>query len=371
MSLRLEFAERARVEGANLRALCREYAISPPTAYKWLARYGADGPAGLGDRSRRPTTSPRRTGEAMEQAIRELRSRHPTWGGRKLRAALRQQGQAGVPSASTITAILHRAGLIDPSASAAHRPYQRFVRERPNELWQLDFKGPFTLPDGTRAQALSVLDDHSRFCLGLTACANQQTATVQAALTQLFRTSGCPERILVDNGSPWGDDWIHHHTPLTVWLLHLDIPTSHGAPYHPQTQGKVERFHRTLKEDLLATATFPDLATAQVELDTWRECYNTLRPHEAIGLVPPSQRYQPSPRGFPEHLPPIEYPPGSLVRKVQAGGELWLRGQTYRIASAFHGYPVALRESAQDGVLDVYFRSYQVGRLDLRTPAAP
>jgi transposase InsO family protein len=371
MSLRLEFAERASVEGANVRALCREYEISPPTAYKWLARYRADGPAGLRDRSRRPLTSPTRTGEDLEQALLQLRAAHPAWGGRKLRAVLRQQGQVGVPSASTITAVLQRQGRIDPATSAAHRPYRRFVREHPNELWQLDFKGPFTLPDGTRAQALSVIDDHSRFCLGLTACANQQTATVQGALTQLFRTYGCPERVLTDNGSPWGDDWTHRHTRLTVWLLHLDIPTSHGAPYHPQTQGKVERFHRTLKEELLAATIFPNLSAVQTGLDGWRDGYNTQRPHEALGLVPPAERYQPSPRVFPEHRPPIEYPPGSLVRKVQAGGELWLQGRTYRIASAFQGYPVALTESDQDGILAVYFRSYRVGHLDLRAPAAP
>jgi transposase InsO family protein len=363
--------QRASQEGANVRALCREFGISPPTAYKWLARYRAEGRAGLLERSRRPTTSPRRTDETLTQQVMELRTAHPTWGGRKLQAVLLQQGVASVPSASTITALLQRQGLIDPAVSATHHPYQRFTHQRPTELWQMDFKGPVTTADGGQRQVLSVVDDHSRFCVGLIACPNQQTAIVQTALTDLFRTYGCPERILADNGSPWGNDWTHRYTPLTVWLLHLDIPTSHGRPYHPQTQGKVERFHRTLHAELLSTGPFPDQAAIQAGLHTWRAEYNALRPHEAVGLRPPLQCYQPSSRPFPESLPPIEYPPGSLVRRVQAEGELHLHGRVFRIARAFRGYPVLLRESPQDGLLDVYFRSYPVAHLDLRSPTGP
>ena len=363
MSLREDFVVRATVPGANVRALCREFGISAKTGYKWVNRFRAHGYPGLTDRSRRPKQSPSRTPLAMEEAVLRLRTEHPAWGARKLRARLRALGTEGVPSASTITAVLHRHGQIDPTEAAKHRPWQRFEHEAPNDLWQMDFKGPFLAVMG-RLHALTVLDDHSRFCVGLEACRDQRGTTVQDRLTAIFRSYGLPERMLMDNGAPWGDDRDHPYTALTVWLLRLGIGLSHGRPYHPQTQGKDERFHRTLIVELLAPHIFVDRAECQAEFDRWRQVYNVERPHDALGLDPPGKRYQPSVRTFPEHLPPLEYDSHEVVRKVQAGGEIAFQGRTFRVGNAFRGYQVALREGADDGLYHVYFGQHCIAKID-------
>ena len=155
---------------------------------------------------------------------------------------------------------------------------------------------------------------------------------------------------------------------MTVWLLRLGVRVSHSRPYHPQTQGKVERFHRTLEEELLRRHTFQDLAQCQAQFDPWRERYNLERPHEALELAVPVSRYHPSPRPFPAALPPIEYPARSVVRKVQAEGVIHFRGRIFSVGKAFRGYPVALHPAVTDGVFAVYFCTHKVADIDLRNP---
>ncbi|HXU59636.1 MAG TPA: helix-turn-helix domain-containing protein, partial [Verrucomicrobiae bacterium] len=196
MLLRREFVMLARQDGSNIRALCRRYGIQPRIGYKWLARYEAQGEAGLADRPRRPHGSPDRTPAAVEAKVLALRRKHPCWGGRKLRRRLLELGEKEVPSASTVTAILHRHGLIDPQESAQRMAVRRFERAAPNELWQMDYKGHFATAAG-RCHPLTVLDDHSRFALAIAACADERSATVQTVLTGVFRRYGLPERMLM------------------------------------------------------------------------------------------------------------------------------------------------------------------------------
>ena len=204
VSLRLDFIKLALTTDANFSQLCRKFGISRKTGYKWLHRYLEEGSAGLRDRSRRPHTSPNRTSATMEQRVLSLRDKHPAWGGRKIHKRLEVLGMDNVPPPSTITEILRRHGRMDPQESIKHRPWQRFEAEAPNQLWQMDFKGHFPLVNGERCHPLSVLDDHSRFCLGLQACGNERRETVQGRLTAIFRRYGMPEQLLVDNGPPWG-----------------------------------------------------------------------------------------------------------------------------------------------------------------------
>jgi len=357
----------ALTEGCNRRELCKRFGISPKTGYKWLRRYQSDGSGGLQERSRRPHHSPEQTDENIEHAIIALRGKHPDWGGRKLRRRLLDLGYCDVPAPSTITDVLRRHGLLDRVLAGQVRDYQRFEHPYPNGLWQMDFKGHFALDRG-RCHPLTVLDDHSRFNLALRACRNEQGVTVQGELTGTFQHYGLPERMLVDNGSPWGNDTQSQITPLTVWLMRLGIGVTHARPYHPQTLGKDERFHRTLKREVLSHTVFHHLDQCQHRFDQWREIYNLERPHEALELDVPAQHYKPSRRTFPETLPPIEYGPGETVRKVQAKGELFYRGQVYRIPKALRGYPVALRPTGQDGILTVCFCQTQVAEIDLRNP---
>jgi transposase InsO family protein len=369
VSLRLEFVHLAGQPGANIRELCRRFDIAPKTAYKWLARFQDQGAHGLLDRSRRPARSPERTPDDLEQQVLQLRRQHPAWGGRKLRARLQTLGVPDVPAASTITAILRRHGLIDPEQAAAHRPCRRFEHDAPNRLWQLDFKGHFATDQG-RCHPLTIVDDHSRFALGLFACADERTQTVQGHLTCVFRRYGLPERILCDNGPPWGSGPDAEHTPLTVWWLRLGIRVCHGRPYHPQTQGKDERFHRTLKAEVLQGASFRTPADCQPRFDAWRELYNHERPHESLALAVPASRYQASVRSFPEELPPLLYEPPMLVRKVQPTGRISFRGREVKIGKAFAGYTLGVRPTTTEGLWEVYFGAHQVATLDERVEDA-
>jgi len=367
MERREEFVTLARAESSNKRALCRRFGISPTTGYKWLKREAGEGRTGLVDRSRRPAHSPGRTPAAMEARVLALRDAHPAWGGRKLARRLRDMGVADVPSPSTITEILRRHGRLDEARSASHRRFVRFEHAAPNDLWQMDFKGHFALGHG-RCHPLTVLDDHSRFALGLQACADERAQTVQERLVAIFRQYGLPWRILADNGSPWGDDADSPHTLLTVWLLRLGVAVSHGRPYHPQTQGKAERFHRSLKAELIDRRPFANLEECQRHFDGWRHVYNTERPHQAIELNPPISRYRVSARPFPETLPPIEYDNGDIVRRVDAAGKLSFKNKTFRVGRAFRGYQVALRPTNNDGCFDVFFDHHPIATINLDTP---
>jgi len=367
MDLRLEFVMLARQEGTNMADLCRRFGISRKTGYKWLARATGEA-AALRDRPRRPRHSPRRTPAAMETAVLAVRSQHPCWGGRKIARRLTDLGETAVPAPSTVTAILRRHGVA-LGGGATTGPFQRFERSRPNELWQMDFKGHFALASG-RCHPLTVLDDCARFNLCLAACGNEQGGTVRGHLTATFRRYGLPEWLIADNGGPWGDGPNTPYTPLGVWLLRLGIGLSHSRPYHPQTLGKDERFHRTLKAELLGGPPFEDLAHCQQAFDRWRRVYNCERPHQALDMAVPAARYRPSPRPFPETLPPIEYAPEHQVRRVQQRGWISFKGTEFRLPKAFAGYPVGLMPTPVDGVWHVIFASQHIAKLDLRNGTA-
>jgi len=368
MVVRREFVELCSVEGANISELCRRFGVSRKTGYKWLSRFRESGVCGLEDQSRRPIHSPSQTSSIVESEVLKLRESHPAWGGRKLRRRLQDQGITEVPSASTITEILRRQGKLSETVSSTG-PYQRFERARPNELWQMDFKGHFGMINGNRCHPLTVLDDHSRFSLVLQACSHEQGSLVQSVLSSTFRVYGLPEAMLMDNGSPWGNDRQSPWTPLTVWLLRLGVRVLHGRPYHPQTQGKEERFHRTLRAEVLQGRTFADLDESQKRFNAWRPVYNFERPHEALGLSVPGSRYQASSRRFPEQLPAMEFSAIDLVRKVQGKGEFSFRGQSWFVSKAFKGEHVGLRPTTTDGVWNVWFGCQCLGEFNEREMA--
>ena len=198
MSLRKEFVLMASEPGSNIRKLCRQFRISSRTAYKWLKRYEEEGEVGLSDRSRRPKHVYHQTVKEMENKVLEVHA-ETSWGGRKIASVLLDQGYEGVPHPNTITGILRRAGKLDEEECQKHKPVERFERGYANELWQMDFKGHFPLEHG-RCHALTVLDDHSRYCISLRACANERSSTVKGQLEIIFREYGLPEAILCDNG---------------------------------------------------------------------------------------------------------------------------------------------------------------------------
>ena len=369
MSLREEFLALSGNAEVSFSELCRRFSISRKTGYKWRGRYRESGVSGLADRSRRPRHSPRRSESAMEEKVLAVRDRYG-WGARKIKTYLERAGE-GPLAKSTVHEILLRHDRVSHEPQKTVGPFRRFEKERPNQLWQMDFKGHFLLGDHKRCHPLTVLDDHSRYSLCLKACPNERTATVQQQLIETFRRYGLPEQMLMDNGPPWGNDLLHRYTPLTVWLMHLGIAISHGRPYHPQTQGKEERFHRSLKAEVLAQRVFADFECMQHRFDEWRHCYNHLRPHEALDMQVPAGRYQPSPRSFPEQLPEIEYGSTDKVRKVEVNGKITFRRRRIHIGKAFSGYHLGLRPSTADDVYDVYFATHRIAQADLNRPGLP
>lgn len=363
MSARREFVFLANYPDANIRALCRRFGVSSATAYKWLDRFQNEGASGLADRSRRPHHSPRKTAPLLEDAVLSLRRQHPAWGGRKLHQRLLDLGQQQVPSASTITAILKRHQMIEAAEAVKHQAFLRFEHDAPNDLWQMDFKGDFAVARG-RCYPLTMLDDHSRFALAVLACPKISTELARPLLTTVFRRYGLPRRITCDNGPPWGSS-NSKYTKLAVWLMRLGIAVSHSRPRHPQTQGKDERFHRTLQAEVLRYLEADNLALCQDRFEQWRHVYNTERPHEALGLKVPATRYQPSQRSYPERLPVIEYGPDDIVRKVRGYGHIKYKSREYHIGKAFAGLCVALRFTTTDGLLDVYFCQHRIGQINL------
>jgi transposase InsO family protein len=366
MTLRTEFTALAQSQGVTVSELARRFGISRKTAYKWLARAKADEP--MTDRSRRPHSSPTRTDEVIEQVLIELRQAHPCWGGRKLRQVLIDRGQADVPAPSTITHILRRHGLMPERTVGQGRSWKRFEHESPNDLWQMDFKGTIAVGTG-RCDPLTVLDDHSRYNVVLRATPDMRSATVQAVLTETFRQHGLPVRMNMDNGSPWGSPSGQSRglSELTLWLVRVGIQVSFSTPAHPQTNGKDERFHRSLKAEVITGRVFTDHAHVQRAFDAWRNVYNTVRPHQGIGMAVPSSRYRPSPRLFPEVLPAIEYSPHDQVVVVKWNGVVSFKGQTLKVSNALRGMPIAFRaDDSQDGVYTLYFSHHRLMQIDLR-----
>lgn len=357
---RREFVHLAGQPGANISELCRRFQISRKTGYKWLGRVD------LEDQSRRPRTSPSRTTQDLEAKVLAVRDRHPAWGARKIAHVLMRDQQIAL-AVSTVNAVLQRHGRISERASQAAVPWKRFEHEAANDLWQMDFKGHFAT-GAQRCHPLTVLDDHSRFNIVLQALGNEQTGEVRSVLQRTFERYGLPQRINTDNGPPWGTAGQGTLSGLGVWLIRLGVRLSHSRPLHPQTNGKDERFHRTLMAEVLTHRQFRDLDHAQEHMARWRHVYNFERPHQGIDMATPASRYTPSTRAMPHKLPPIEYVPGDLVRRVQQGGLISLCGRQFRVGSALQGQPVACRPLAQDGSFAVFFCHQKVAQISLADP---
>jgi len=366
VSLRKEFVSLASQDGSNMALLCRRFGISRPTGYKWLCRFRESVAEKFENRSTRPHSSPLKTDAAMESRVIELRRKHPMRGARTIgRMLLNSGGESLAPS--TINSIFRRNGLIEPDESSKHQAFTRFEKAAPNELWQMDYKGHFALDQG-RCHPLTVIDDHSRYAVGLFACGNERTETVREHLTAIFRRYGLPRAILCDNGSPWGSAGAEDaYTKLAVWLMQLGVHVLHGKPHHPQTQGKNERFNRTLKAETLQQR-YEDLRGCQERFEKWRQEYNWERPHHALNLEVPGARYRPSARAFPETLPEPEYTGTNLeVRCVHNNGSIMIGKKRSKIGLAFAGLKVAIERSTIKDVWTVRFYGQIIKTLDRRS----
>ena len=353
---RVRFVVEASLGEKALSCLCAEYGISRPTGHLWLARYRAGGVAAIAERSRRPHRSPTRTSRDLEQRVIELRQCYPDWGARKLQVLLGRQG-IELPL-STIHRILLRNRLV--SEADRHSPaVKRFERERPNELWQMDFKGPKNWPQPVGP--LSVIDDHSRYLIALRATGRMDGELVKKHLEQAFRECGLPEAMLMDHGTPWWN-WqsFSGRTHLSLWLMRQGIRLYWSGIRHPQTQGKVERFHGSLQRALDRRG--GPAGDRQEWLDAFRREHNYIRPHEALGMQTPGQLWQPSQRRYNPCPPSWDYPQGAWTLKVDCQGTIDIEGRRWRIGKTLAGERVHIQPIEQRYL--VYYCATLVRELD-------
>jgi putative transposase len=368
MELRLAFNQRYAVGQCSMTELCDQFGISRKTAYKWVARYAAEGRAGLTDRSRRPHTSPRATDPYLVERLCAARRRHPTWSARKLLAVLRREEPAQAwPARSTGCGLLQAHGLVRvrrrrdrtrapaaPLAPAGH----------PNDVWTTDFKGEFRTGDGQYCYPLTLRDGFSRYVLRCDGLRRKQTDGVRACFTRAFAEFGLPDRIRSDNGEPFAGTGLTRLSRLSVWWMRLGIHPERIALGHPEQNGSHEQFHRVLKAE---TTRPPAAHVAAQHRRFQRFCreYNEERPHEALQDQPPASVYRPSWRPFPRRLPPLEYPGHAEVRRVTAFGQVSWRGRSLYLTEVLGGESVAFEE-VDDGIWTVWFATLRVARFEER-----
>jgi len=364
---REKFVKEAISKTKSFAALCREYNISRPTGYLWLGRYNEG--EGFHDKSHAPFNTPNKTSEEMESLIIDARSKEPAIGAAKIKKMLENNGHIDIPCMSTVNAILKRNNLISKEASLAATPNKRFEKEEPNIMWQCDFKGHYGLLDGTRCHPLSVLDDRSRYCTCADAKGNERHDGVKGSFINCYRRYGMPIILLCDNGNPWGASQSGGVTKFEVWMMELGVLTIHIRARHPQTQGKVERFNGSFKSERLKFYTPFDLPDANRQRLEYMRFYNNERPHHALNMDTPAQHYSPSTREYPETIGEWEYGGEYALRRIKSSGYLTIGGQGYFLSEAYAGKTIAVKPSLVDGVVNLYFRQFKIGKLSLKENA--
>lgn len=361
MEQKIAFVKEMPVRQGDFAALCRRFGISRKTGYKWRRRFEDQGTiVSLEDRSRRPHHSPRRVDDELIRRIQELRA-PDGWGARKIAYLLWEEGVE--VSVATVHRTLLRRKMVSRLDKHAPAP-ERFERPEPNDLLQVDFKGPMGR-GSVQDQPLTVLDDHSRFVLGLYSMADHSLERVRERLVIVFEKWGCPRQMLFDHGTPWwstSNGW--GLSRLSVFLMEHNIELIFGRVAHPQTQGKVERFHRTLHRSMMRQGVPAKWEQWQGRYDGFVERYNHHRPHEALGMQRPVQRYRPSPRAYQDEVAPWIYPEGLGVKRVDANGMIRVEGRRCFVCEALTGHQVATEQIGQQ--ILVRFRHMYVRELNLR-----
>ena len=361
--MREEFVKRVLSEEKSKSALCREYGISRPTGDKWIKRYQND--ETLSDKSRAPFKTVNKTPEEMEKFIVDYRKKYPAIGAVKIHRMLQDEGYTNIPCPSTINEIFKRNGLITKEASLAATPTKRFQKEQPNEMWQADFKGDFLMQDKQRCFPLNILDDCTRFNLCCEPLPNVRFETVKPVVERIFYEYGMPFSFLCDNGNPWGTSQGMGFSVFEVWFMDLGILTLHGRILHPQTQGKEESFNGSMKRELLKYTTINDLCDAKEKFDRYRDFFNNKRPHHSLNLNTPASHYTKSTKEYATKIEQWEYPQDCVIHKVKSTGYFSYKGRSYFLSESFANREIAIRESSINGCVNLYYRQFIIGRLNL------
>jgi len=329
-------------DGWRVVEVARRLGVSPQSVHTWIARYHQGGLAALADRSHRPQSCPHQITPETEAASCELRREHPGWGPRRLEHQLRRHGLQPVPSRSSIYRCLRRHGLIELRRRRKRRDeFRRWERDRPMQLWQMDVMGGVELDDGTELKMVTGVDDHSRFCVAAGLVRRATSKAVCEVLGASLRRWGIPDEILTDNGRCFTGRFGPH--PVEVLfdrvLRENGISHRHTGVRSPTTTGKIERFHQSLRREFLADRVFPSLEQAQAELDAWVEAYNTGRPHQALDMATPAERFRLTPvskDGVSVPVDAAEDHPGQWVlRRVASNGVVSVDNQMFSVGNAY------------------------------------
>ena len=359
--LRKEFAEAAQ-SSFNFSELCREFGITRATGYKWLKRYEMDEP--LTDRSRRPSITANKTSEEKELQIVETRSKHPGWGAKKIKVSLENKG-VEMPCIKTVNNILNRYGCISKEESLKHKAFTCFEKERCNEMWQTDFKGEFKMRDGNYCFPLDIFDDHSRFVIKIKP-SKSTSNLVLPTFREAFYEYGMPDSVLSDNGAQFAG-FRQGYTRFEKWLMDHDVLPIHGRIKHPQTQGKIERFHRAMNQELLKHYTPKDLSDAERVFNDWRNCYNNERPHEALGMKCPSDIYVPSKRIYDDKVDKYEYSGKYHVIKGNNWGYVRFGGWQIYLSETMANEHIEFRPNPSGDTFIACYRNFAIAEFDVHT----
>jgi putative transposase len=348
--------------------LCDLYGISRKTAYKWIDRYLRQGPAGLEVRSRRPHTSPNHTPPEVEEALLEVRRRHPSWGAKKLLTLVqKRQPRWELPHRSTVCEILSRNGMVPKKPRRRHighpgKPTTPIAA--PNEVWSADFKGQFKMGNGQYCFPLTVSDNCSRYLLGCQALSSTAVNLAKPVFMRLFKEFGLPRRIRTDNGVPFATTTLARLSRLSAWWVRLGVLPEFIEPGKPQQNGRHERMHLTLKAETTRPPAY-SLAAQQRKFNLFVDEFNNLRPHEAPDQDTPASRHEPSPREMPNKIKPFVYPDRFEVRYVSANGGIRWNHDWVNVSTVCIGEYVGLEE-IDNGIWTVYFGPLKLGRFDER-----
>lgn len=356
------FIERAALAEVSFSQLCQEVGISRKTGYKLLARFAADPVGGLVDKRTTRHIPPRYPSEIFE-SIRALRLSKPTYGPEKLLAVLRaSESDRRWPSVSTVKQFLDKCGLVKKRRRYRTCPVHRCppqLREvtRPNEVWASDFKGWFRTGDERRCEPLTMLDLHSRFLLHCSSVASRRHTEVQPKFEAAFQEYGRPDAIRTDNGPPFGSPGLGHLSPLSVWLIKQGVYPEKIRPGHPEENGRIERFHRTLKAEA-ASPPAASLESQQQRFDEYRAEYNNDRPHAALGQQPPASRYLPGRYG---PAPGYEYPEDMSKVSVSSKGYAVILGERIYLSESLANEWIGYTRNGEGYLIE--FLGYPLGTL--------
>lgn len=366
---RIRFISFVLEGGLSMSDLCREFGISRKTGYKLIHRYREHGLDGLKDMSRAPRNHPNVTPPDIEQAIIRLRGDHPKWGPLKLKDVLeRDSPDTNWPVESTIGRILKRNGLISArkrrSGGIAGGPAKPVQADAPNETWCIDFKGQFKMGNGRSCYPLTISDSCSRMLLRCQAMTRPDTDSVKPILVAAFMEYGLPEVIRSDNGPPFASTGLGGLSRLSAWWLRLGIGIDRIDPGHPEQNGRHERMHRVLKEEATMPPEYDTIAQQRV-FDRFRDEYNTIRPHQAIGRRTPSSIYVRSEREYPLITPAVKYPKGMSIRRVRHDGYIRWKGKMLYLTEALIYESVGI-DRFDDDHLIIYYGPMPLAVLDDR-----